>query len=93
MTKYQKPNKKIPKKAEITKSKTIVEVEDPELAEWKEMVFRECEMCPFGCLIVSNESKIEKTNLHAANIFKFDISELIGNDINILIPPGIRKDH
>jgi len=44
-------------------------------------------------MVVTSESKIEKANEQAAIIFKFEMSELIGNDVNILVPPDFRKDH
>jgi len=57
------------------------------------MIFRECDLCPFGCLITSKESRIETCNLKAAQLFKYDLNELIGSDLNILVPSDKRKSH
>jgi len=42
---------------------------------------------------VTKDSRIEICNTKAAAIFKFESTELVGADVNILVPSEYRKSH
>lgn len=57
-------------------------------------VYKEIFDCsPVAMLLVDEKSKIELANKHAENLFEYSSEELIGKDIDILVPEEIRAKH
>lgn len=48
---------------------------------------------PVAMLLVNEQSVIELANVHAGTLFEYSPDELIGKNLDILLPPQIKKAH
>ena len=46
-----------------------------------------------GIIIVNKNGVIEKCNSYGAEVFGFEVDEILGKEIEELLPEGIRKKH
>lgn len=46
-----------------------------------------------GIIISNQDGEIERTNLYASKMFGYDVDELIGQKIEVLIPPHLKDRH
>lgn len=57
-------------------------------------VYKEIFDCsPVAMLLIDEKSRIELANKHAESLFEYSAEELIGKDIDILVPEEIRAKH
>ena len=48
---------------------------------------------PVAMLLVDEQSNIQIANIHAEELFEYAPGELIGQDVSVLLPEGMRKKH
>jgi PAS domain S-box-containing protein len=53
----------------------------------------ELDSCPTPVLLVSSNGEIVQANRRLEQLFGYDLGELIGNSVEILVPTDIRPIH